>query len=68
MGELITIDFTSKQRPAAAEALINIVIETLEPDDFADFAEVILSGSESKYRQLDQDMQEIVCTYRALIA
>jgi hypothetical protein len=68
MGELITIDFTSKQRPSAAEALINIVIETLEPEDFADFAEAVLSGSESKYRQLDQDMQEIVRTYRALIA
>jgi len=68
MGDIISVDFISRQRPGAAEALVNTIIETLEPEDFADFAQVVLSGSETRYRELDADMQAIVCAYRALIA
>jgi hypothetical protein len=68
MGDIISVDFISRQRPSAAEALVNTIIETLEPEDFADFAQVVLSGSETRYRELDADMQDIVCAYRALIA
>lgn len=68
MGDIISVDFISRQRPSAAEALVNTIIETLEPEDFADFAQVILSGSEARYRELDEDMQAIVRSYRELIA
>jgi hypothetical protein len=68
MGDLITVDFISRQRPSAATELVNTIIETLELEDFADFAAVVLSGSDALYRQLDPDMQDIVCAYRELIA
>ena len=68
MGDLITVDFISRQRPSAAVELVNTIIETLELEDFADFAEVVLSGSDAKYQLLDPDMQDIVCAYRELIA
>jgi len=68
MGDLITVDFISRQRPSAAVELVNTIIETLELEDFADFAEVVLSGSDALYQRLDPDMQDIVCAYRELIA
>ena len=68
MGDIISVDFISRQRPSAAETLIDTIIETLDPEDFADFAEVILSGSERRYRELDEDMQAIVRSYRELMA
>ena len=68
MGDIISVDFSKRQRGSAAEEMIYTIIETLELEDFADFAQVVLSGSETRYRQLDPDMQDIVCAYRELLA
>ena len=68
MGDIISVDFSRRARNTAAQEMINTIIDTLTLEDFADFAEVVLAGSDAKYQLLDPDMQDIVCAYRGLLA
>lgn len=62
MGEIINVDFR-QGRMSEREQYLNYLAVELDEMDFQDFVEAVNDPDGAVYRDLDEDMQILVCEF-----